>query len=149
MKLKPFLIRRPMLALTILVMVVSIGYVWAMPERAAPQFKAYWVSRLRACKSLQDAQTLSKQDLPGHCDTRAFADGSWVVIAWHSFHDVENSLLFFVGDWDGAVLRDSEGRLLWTDEHFCGYEGFYGEVDVKASSLKEWYKRIEFKVAPL
>ena len=112
------------------------------------RFKAAATSRFRQCHTLRDIKALPPL-APGGLDTRVFADGSWVAIDWHCFHDEEYVMGKYgalSGEWDGGMLRDNAGHLYWTDYHFCGYEGFSAEfLGVPAQSLKQFYATIGFK----
>ncbi len=111
------------------------------------RFKAAATSRFRQCRTLRDIKVLPPL-APEGLDSRVFADGSWVAIDWHCFHDEEYTIGKYgtlSGEWDGGVLRDSDGHLYWTDYHFCGYEGFSAEfLGVPAKSLKQFYASIGF-----
>jgi hypothetical protein len=111
------------------------------------QFKAAWTARLRPCRILPAVKALP-QPRRGSLDCRVFADGSWIAVAWHCFHDEEYATGKWgtlSGVWDGAVLRDSTGRMFWTTHHFCGYEGFSEEfLYVPAKSLGQFYKHAAF-----
>ena len=112
------------------------------------RFKAAATSRFRQCHTLRDIKALPPL-APGGLDTRVFADGSWVAIDWHCFHDEEyvtGKYGALSGEWDGGMLRDSASHLYWTDYHFCGYEGFSAEfLGIPAKTLKQFYANIGFK----
>ena len=109
-------------------------------------FKAVWVGRLRQCHTLQQVKALPQPKL-GHLNTRVFADGSWVAISWHCFHDEEDVPS---GKWDGGVMRDSTGQMYWTPYHFCGDEGFWADFrNVPAKTLSQFSQKAVFPRTPV
>lgn len=135
----------------ILIGLLLVGLVWPrLPfnkmetkQVTQQQFKSHWIAELQQHLSLQDVKAISTQGQVGYLNTRTFSDGSWVAVAWHNMHDEGN-------EWDGSVLWDSNGKLYWSDHHFCGQGIFRSEfLDIPANSLNQFYKVGKFKLSPI
>jgi hypothetical protein len=52
-----------------------------------------------------------------------------------------------VDEWNGAVFRDSEGAIYWTEDHICGYENLTGIV--LSRNLRELYDQVSGPIMKL